>query len=401
MNDRVMQFRVGLMVVATLLIAGILMAMFGEMPSLVRGTYTIRVWFPEAPGVSVDTPVRKSGILIGRVTEVIFADEITDQQEAQGIMDLQGITDYSQFAQGVVITAEIHQNKRIYLNEICRVKTSFMGDSVIEIVPGARAVPPWEASADSAAGHQGEQGPSGTPGHPGRVADGQFLRGEVHDSPVEVVADLQQEMIDSFRKVGSASESMEETVRAIREFFRTNETELKMAVTRAGRALDAIERMASNANQLIGDEETQAQLKQSIARMPVVLQEIQTTVGGMQGVMSSLDRNLRNIEDFTEPLGRNAPERMARIDHAIEKLDALMTQAEYFSRKLNSNQGTLGRLTTDSEIYDQLNLAVRNINELVRQMKPVVADARVISDKLARHPGLLLRDAVRPGPGIK
>jgi len=401
MNDRVMQFRVGLMVVATLLIAGILVAMFGEVPSLVRGTYTIRVWFPEAPGVSVDTPVRKSGILIGRVTEVVFADEITDREEAQRIMDLQGITDYSQFARGVVITAEIHQGKRIYLNEICRVKTSFMGDSVIEIVPGARVRPPWEEPDDSATGHQGDQGPPGTAGHPGRVKDGQFLRGEVHESPVETVANLQQEMIESFRKVGSASESMEETVLAIRKFFRANETELKMAVKRAGRALDAIERMASNANQLIGDEQTQAQLKQSIAQMPQVLEEIQTTIGGMQGVMASLDRNLRNIEDFTEPLGRNAPERMARIDHAIEKLDALMTQAEFFSRKLNSNQGTLGRLTTDSEIYDQLNLAVRNINELIHQMKPVVADARVITDKVARHPGVLLRDAVRPGPGIK
>ena len=49
MNDRVMQFRVGLMVVATLLIAGILVAMFGELRSLVRGTYTIHIWSPQAP----------------------------------------------------------------------------------------------------------------------------------------------------------------------------------------------------------------------------------------------------------------------------------------------------------------------------------------------------------------
>ncbi len=412
MNDRVMQFRVGLMVVATLLIGGILVAMFGEMPSVVRGTYTIRVWLPEAPGVTVDTPVRKSGILIGRVTGVTFADEITDQKEAERIMHLQGV-DYDEFARGVVIAAEIYQNKRIYRNEICRVSSSFLGDSVLQIVPGARPRAPWEenttptdvpangAASSGPPGPQGAVGASGRTGPTSQVDDGQFLRGEVSEDPLQAVADLRGELVSSFRKVGSASEAMEETVLTVREFFRSNEVELKLAVTRAGRALDAIERMANNANQLIGDEETQAHLKRSIGQMPEVLDGARNTIAGMQGVMSSLDRNLRNIEDFTEPLGRNAPERMARIDHAIAKLDGLMTQMEFFSRQLSSNQGTIGRLTTDSEIYDQLNMAVRNINDLVRQLRPVVADARVITDKVARHPGILVRDAVRPGPGIK
>ena len=77
MDERIMQFRVGLMVLATLLVLGILVAMFGEMPKLIYGEYTLYITFYQAPGVSKDTSVRKSGILIGRVTNVRFADDDT------------------------------------------------------------------------------------------------------------------------------------------------------------------------------------------------------------------------------------------------------------------------------------------------------------------------------------
>ena len=60
----------GLNIVASLIIAAILVLLFGEMPRLVRSTYTVFMSFPSAPGVTVDTPVRKSGILIGRVSDV-------------------------------------------------------------------------------------------------------------------------------------------------------------------------------------------------------------------------------------------------------------------------------------------------------------------------------------------
>ena len=38
---------------------------------------------------------------------------------------------------------------------------------------------------------------------------------------------------------------------------------------------------------------------------------------------------------------------------------------------------------------------------LSQKLRPIVDDARIISDKVARHPGVILRDAVKPGPGTK
>ena len=69
MDERVLQFRVGVVVVAAASITVILVMLFGALPNL-RPHYTLHIRFAEAPGVTVDTPVRKSGVQIGRVSKV-------------------------------------------------------------------------------------------------------------------------------------------------------------------------------------------------------------------------------------------------------------------------------------------------------------------------------------------
>ena len=71
MNDRVMQFRVGVVVLATAIITGILIVLFGDLPSLVQATYPLKMSFTDARGVADGTPVRKNGILVGRVASGI------------------------------------------------------------------------------------------------------------------------------------------------------------------------------------------------------------------------------------------------------------------------------------------------------------------------------------------
>src|ERR1700753_1744517 len=97
MDERIVKFRVGVMVVATLLVVGILIALFGELPSLMRGTYTIFAWLPQTPGVAAGTPVRKDGILIGRVNEVRMLD-----------------------AGGVVVRMQIDGQYKLRRGEVCR-----------------------------------------------------------------------------------------------------------------------------------------------------------------------------------------------------------------------------------------------------------------------------------------
>jgi ABC-type transporter Mla subunit MlaD len=118
MDERVIKFRVGVMVVSTVLIVGILVALFGKLP-IWQEYYTIHVLLPEAPGVTRDTPVRKFGILIGRVSEVQFAED--DPRFANRL--------------GAVVTLKIRKDVRIRRNEVCQLTSTILGDAVLTFVP--------------------------------------------------------------------------------------------------------------------------------------------------------------------------------------------------------------------------------------------------------------------------
>src|SRR5687767_3428093 len=113
MDDRVLRLRVGVVVLAAALITAFLVARFGDLPLPGAGTYTIYVRFPRAPGVEAGTPVRKSGVQIGRVTNVELLQPT-----------------------GVRITTEIDRTRTILDSELCRISSaSVLGDAVIEFIP--------------------------------------------------------------------------------------------------------------------------------------------------------------------------------------------------------------------------------------------------------------------------
>ena len=112
MDERVMQFRVGVMFLATLIITGILLMMFGKLPQMI-GSYPVQIRFDYASGVTKATPVRKSGILIGRVADVRLIDEDSK----------------------VLVTAEIQRDKIIYQDEVCCITRDLLGDTALAFVP--------------------------------------------------------------------------------------------------------------------------------------------------------------------------------------------------------------------------------------------------------------------------
>jgi len=70
---------------------------------------------------------------------------------------------------------------------------------------------------------------------------------------------------------------------------------------------------------------------------------------------------------------------------------------------LNSRNGTIGRLIHDPAVYDNLNRLLCNsnqvvlrINELTLRLRPILDDARVFTDKIAREPGRIVGGAVNP-----
>jgi phospholipid/cholesterol/gamma-HCH transport system substrate-binding protein len=56
----------------------------------------------------------------------------------------------------------------------------------------------------------------------------------------------------------------------------------------------------------------------------------------------------------------------------------------------------------DPELYDSLNAAARNVECLSRELKPIISDVRIFTDRIARHPETLgVGGAIRKSPGNK
>lgn len=356
MDERVIQFRVGVMVFATLIITAILVVMFGELPSIIHGTYTIHVKFPSAPGVTEDTPVRKSGILIGRVTKVEFADDDT----------------------AVLVTAEIQGRRHLYENEDCIVKTALLGDASLQFV---RSTDPKRPRAE--------------------LADGAHIDGKIAGDPVDVIADLQGSLSEAIDSIAVTSRDVDEVVRSVQDLLEANDEEITQAVGQANETLQSIQLMADSANELLGDPQVREQFRQVMADMPETIRYTRDLMRDMRDAAPLLKETLQDVHDVTAPLAEQSEFLAKRITRSADNLDRVMLELATFSQDLNKRDGTLGQLIHNPELYQNISRASANIEQLTQQLKPIVRDARIFSDKIARHPGILVRDAIRPGPGTK
>ena len=103
-----MQFRVGVVVFATIIIGGLLATLSGPLTTSWlpwgRRSYVVGIKVDKAPGVDQNTPVRKNGILIGRVKSI----------EEQ--------------ADGMLLKAEINSNRPLYAEYEPHIRTTVIGD---------------------------------------------------------------------------------------------------------------------------------------------------------------------------------------------------------------------------------------------------------------------------------
>jgi phospholipid/cholesterol/gamma-HCH transport system substrate-binding protein len=355
MSDRVMQFRVGVVVLATAIIAGILIVLFGDLPSLVQATYPLRMRFSDARGIADGTPVRKNGILVGRVSSVM--------------LDERG---------GVSVVAQIDSYVPVYRDEQPRIATTLLGDAEIQLVPGVIR-PPRQ-----------------------RVAEDEVLEGAAARDPLEMFATLEPKLGSALDSLTQASDAVTKLSGDIDRLLLGDGNNFGQLVQKTDKALDDFSRAMANINDVMGDPQARENLRRTLSEMPQVLGDLRTTVKGMGATVDTADRNLRNLEGLTRPLGERGAGMVAQIDATIGRLDEVLQQAVFFTKALNESDGTLGRLVRDPRVYEDLASAAANVKTLSRDLRPIVDDIRVFSDKIARHPESLgVRGALDRRPGLK
>ncbi len=353
MDERILKFRLGIVVLAAAILCGTLIYIFGDVQLPGTRKYTIFINFVRAPGVTVGTPVRKSGISIGRVSNVELLEN-----------------------GGVQVTADIEANRKILDVEVCRIgSASDQGDPVLEFFLGERPVSNVK---------------------PVPLENGSEIEGEVSGNPLEVIQSLQVDLSDAARALRDAGNEMKLAARNVNTALAGSETDIPRLVQKMERALDQSFKTLATIDSVFGDDELKNSLKQSLRDLPemfdktkLVLDKANTTFEGFQKVTERADRNLSNLEKFTGPLSERGQSMvddltgiLSNVNNTTEKLDELTTS-------FNNREGTIGRLLNDEDLYDRLERTLANVEDITWKLRPIVDDARVISDKVARDPSIL------------
>jgi phospholipid/cholesterol/gamma-HCH transport system substrate-binding protein len=358
MNDRTKQFRVGLVVLFTIMLMSMLILWNSDFESLpFRPRYQVRMLVDQAPGVAAGTPVRRRGLPIGQVESVEDRDD------------------------GALITLNIDEGKVIKSNEAGRIQSSLVGDAVIEFVPVSPAL---DAQP---------------------VPEGAEVRGMYSPNPMDLIVTLQGDLRQTIISLGQAGEEVAELADRLNTVLGANDMQrVTRLVESTERAMSQFAQLANNLNDVLGDEQFKEQLKAGLVQLPSVMSDARAILEALEGAVASADQNLKNLQGLTGPLGDRGTAIVDNLEQSVRNLEELLAQVALFTKNINESQGTIGLLIRDRQTYDNLNATMAQVNAMIHDIRRVTAApetrARIrqildniadLSHKLASDPARVLR----------
>ena len=182
--------------------------------------------------------------------------------------------------------------------------------------------------------------------------------------------------------------------------------EFRSVTQKTQTALDNFNRIFENINEVVGDAEFKNRFNEVIAALPEIFEEVKgavtdvrETVTSFQKISESADSNLKNLEGFTQSLSKNGPEILETINDRLGNIDSVFDKIQKAAEslgKLQNSEGTIGKLLNDPALYNtaletvqSAREAVENIREQTAKIEPLINDARLFTDAIARDPGIL------------
>jgi phospholipid/cholesterol/gamma-HCH transport system substrate-binding protein len=367
MNERVMQFRIGMFVIVAGLVLTMLIVWFGESPALFRAQSYVTVHYLEAPGVAEGIPVRKSGIRVGEVTSITF-DDRPNQPD------------------GVLVTLSLESKYKIKAGSVPRLSRSLIGDVTIDLLPGTGP---------------GQLPTSSTPLH------APVIEGTVAPDPSKALAAA----TEAFEKVGGTRASIDQAANGIARMTKSADkmtafldtwNQTGQNVSAASKRIDSF--LASNeenfqpavanfreVSQKLNatlDSETQAALKSGISQFSSASARLDTSLANASPLFADLGAPVTSVPttDFGQTLRR-----MNRISGDLNLLTKNLNDGK---GNLNPN-GSLQKLILRSDLYDNFNRMALAANETFAGFKPIIASFKVFADKVSRDPSAISRGALQ------
>lgn len=367
MNERVMQFRIGMFVIVAGLVLTMLIVWFGESPSIFRDQTYVTVHYDEAPGVSEGIPVRKSGIRIGEVTAIRFDDR-------------PGHSD------GVLVTLALERKYRLREGSIPRISRALIGDVAIDMMPGNG--PKYMGTSD-------------------RQSSAPIIEGAVAPDPSNALASA----TEAFQNVKGTLASIDDAAKGIATMAKKagNLDEFLVSFRDMGRKVgalaDDLDQMSKSA---AGDFPVAvASIRKLSENLNTTLDgntraDIQASVHQLSSSTSKLDKVLSDVQPVVRDLGQEANRRattnlgqtFSRLNRLTYDLSLLTSQIGDGRGHLNPN-GSLQKLILSAELYDNFNRMATSVRDVMGGAKSLVANFNRFAERIANDPGAISRGALR------
>lgn len=329
------EVKLGVFVLVTAFAFAFLILTFGEVPLLKPKAKEYYAYFEDVGGLSVGAEVRVAGVRAGTVRDLTL-------EEGK-----------------VRVTFQVREDIRIYRDARAYIGTlGLMGDKYLGIVPGSPQA--------------------------GYLAEGEEVKAteEVADTD-RLVRELTR-TAESFREVAeSLKEVLEENRRSIREAIRNlrDLTDLLRQVTEENRenlkklidqmaqltenlnttlpeAVASVDRLADQLSQIAG--ENREDIRRIVSSLRDVSEDLKEDLPTLVSNLNSLAENLSGIlEENREDIRvsvRNLAVVTERLRTSSQRLDKIL-------EKIESGEGTIGKLVHDEELYESVTKGARLFGE--------------------------------------
>ncbi len=148
----------------------------------------------------------------------------------------------------------------------------------------------------------------------------------------------------------------------------------------AGEADDVVERLrVLLSNQMISD------LQSSAGEARQLLEQLSGTVSEQRGELRELSKSLRRSAEGLEKVTtgpelertvKRVEEVAARMDEVLSGLDRSSQSLESILGRIDRGEGSLGKLTTDEALYDNVSSAAANLDKAVVEIQELLHDVR-------------------------